>query len=638
MRFNEAKLYFEENLELKDCANKGFEQIIKNKINKLTLEEVRKDFAILKNEGLIVLNKEAGYFYFNMKSPLACAYLLSYALELFKQDLPKNPLDGVIFVQDFFKEIRKPKVTNYWHVEFEADFLKYVLLEYKEFFTKNPEYIIELYEGKHGDKQSVFRLQRILPRVLTFFDFSAEEIVGLTSKLPQKGSFRYISDEIIDEYVSFSNERITAIYNLVKLNKYPHLPFPLIIEKLSHFDFEQSFEEVKGLVLKPNTEVQGIFCLGRLKFTNENEISEAFKLIEKCNIHNEDIQKVLIPVYRNFLLNKHSSSEVKEVCIDKYKNLISSKNDDIANEAIRSLSYVKGFEDKKLEYLSEIFEERKNIDFLLYFSEFSHPSYLFKFVKKLYLILGLQASIKPFSGAFGYFINRTPKEFEEEFLELLSDKVGIIRKAGVDLLTSLNVNSCDLLVLDQLSQCIILETLLEIPFNIEKVLPFVLQLKDSSFDVIRKDLEQYCIKLLYDFEDHMITILERHLDKKKFNDKKLLEEVQKKWEVYSAVIKEKKKLLELNPSINQRRYVEMYYRHESEYQYEQLEEVYKGSLMASMMHELRVLRGCGFKMEGRNQISRLGRVEAKVYINKRHFLNPESYESMRKTQIFKNYN
>jgi len=642
LKYKEAKEYLEKNPELEESLTSAINESIPNKENRFTQEQSLNEYKLLFDKKILISNGDNDYR-ISFESSLACAALLDYTINLLGKPLPNSPYEAIGFVNDFLEEIRKPRTNYHWYdiVDFGRNFKNFILLEYEQFFLENFDEVLNIYDDNHKFDSPKDNLKFDLDKVIPKYKFTSEQFVILANNLLGKEQERQKGLDIIRAVSSQSHKRANELFEIVKSQNGESLLLSNIIMELSHFDFEKAFDESLKLLHSHNTEVNGIGCLCRLKFSDENQLSKAYQVIKNHESESIAYQRQLPVTYSIFITNDYSTDEIKAGGIDKYRNLIEHEDNVVMNQVVYWLCFIKGFEKEKMEFLYRLLDRGFQINFSEYFGNFSSPSYIFDFVKNIYANFELEANIAPFQRVFDFFYNTHPDEFEKGLSELLSNDFGVIRKAGVDLLAAKHYGTynVNLLNLSRKCQLIVIDTLLSIPFQIEKTLPIVLQLRNSEFPEVKDALLIHCTQLVFAYEEHIIEVLSEHLNENVDTDAKLLSHVKKIWVDHEKVIKQKQDLLELTPRINQRQLTETYIRSEREHQAELMEQVRKNnSGIMALARNIKILRGCAFKMEANNMITKLGKMEKTTHMDKMYYINPSAYEFAFKNHVLnKNY-
>jgi len=640
LNFQEALEILNKNTTLKADLEHLIHGVFSKKDVKIDIGLAKSEYKELIDRQILTTNDKITYYYLNFNDSLSCAVLLQYAINLLGRSFPDNPYDGAKFIKDFFLEICKPKINHHWYtLEVGRNFRNFAFLEYEEYFNEHFQKLKDIFENDHPQNSSEDYLKIYLCHTIPNYNFTNIQVFELAILFYKDKQNKGQEIELLEKVASKSLELAEGLLNLSKTGYYKSgdysFFFPILCG-LSKFDIEQAILESIELLNNSETEVVGLNCLGWLNYQTEEQIIQSYEIIKVHITKNEDYHVLLPRIYRNFIENSMSSSTLKQTILAEFWSLLDHPSEKVLYQVRFWLETIDGFEYDKMKFLVAFLNKGLKIDFWHFFQKFDSPLHLFNFVKSCYANLGLGANIGPFKTAFDEFQRKYPEKFEEGLKELLSNPYSIIRKAGVDLLTSRysGVHDVNLLDLSEQRQAIVLDTLLGIPFEIEKVLPFALQLKDSSYPKIREELKLNCIQLIYSFEELIPKILNSTLDIKKQNDKEILELVVETWNAYEQILDQKRKMVELSPFINQHKLTEMFYRQEREHNQQQMQEAQKDSLWAGFARHVPVLRGSAFKLEGPGQgINKLGRVETKIALDKRYFLNPSFYEVAFKEHI-----
>lgn len=645
LNFQEALEILNKNTTLKAGLEHLIHGVFSKKDVKIDVDLAKSEYKELIDRQILTTNDKITYYYFSFNDSLSCAVLLEYAINLLGRPFPDNPYDGAKFIKDFFVEICKPKVNCHWYTSgVGRNFRNFAFLEYEEYFNEHFQKLKDIFKNDHPQNSNEDYLKTYLCYTILKYNFTISQIFELAILFYKDKQNKGQEIDLLEKVASKSFELAEGLLHLSKVKYYESgnssffLP---ILCGLSKFDIEQAILESIELLNNSETEVVGLNCLGWLNYKTEKQIVQSYEIIKLHITKNEDYHVLLPRMYRNFIENSMSSFSLKQTILAEFLSLLDHSSEKVLYEVRFWLESISGFEEEKMKFLVAFLNKGLKIDFGHFFQKFDSPLYLFNFVKLYYVNLGLGANIGQFKTAFDEVQIKDPEKFEEGLKELLSNQYSIIRKAGVDILISkhFGVHDINLLDLSEQRQAIVMDTLLAIPIEIEKVLPFALQLKDSSYPKIREGLKLNCIQLIYSFEELIPEILNSSLDIKKQNDKEILELVVEAWNAYEKILDQKRKMLELSPFINQYKLTEMFYRQEREHNQEQMQEAQKDSLWGGFAKHVPVLRGSAFKLEGKDQgINRLGKIETKIALDKRYFLNPSFYEvAFKKHILWKNY-
>ena len=648
LKYSDSKKILEESENLQRILKTKIETAFSTKLNKFPKEAKMGKLELLINENILVTNDNINYYYFDFEDSLSCTILLDYAIQILERTFPESPYEAADFIQDFLSEICKPKINHHWYtMEVGRNFRNFVFLEYEEFFISNYEELKDILFNDHPHRSNKDYLKIYLDQALPSFNFTSNQFFEIAYLYQKDKHSQGKSFDLLDEVSSKSLKIANELLELAKIeyNKSGETYFlrPVIIS-LSKYDIDKAIEESLKLLKDPTTEIIGLNCIGWLNYLTEEQILNCFESIRTHQPKNEEYYSGLPRMYRNLIENNLSTASTKEKIIDEFWHLLdTNSSDEVLNQIRYWIESISGFEEEKMKFLFAFLDRGVSIDFWHFFQKFNSPSYLFEFIKSFYASVGLRANINQFKNALDTFQRKNPEEFKKELANLLSSDYGILRKAGVDILTSRHwgVHDADLLSLDKIRQSIVIDTLLSIPFQIDKILPFIIQLKDSPFPEIRELLINHIVQLVFSYEELIIDLLNPILKSDDTNDVEILEKVNDTWSNYKEILDKKRRLLELNPFVNQRHLTESYYRKEQEYKVEQMEQAHKDTSLLKMgiARNIPVIRGSAFKMEGENQsINKLGKVETIMHIDKRYYINPSAYELNFQNHILnKNY-
>ncbi|WP_052591915.1 hypothetical protein [Aureispira sp. CCB-QB1] len=644
IEYEEAKEDLKKQKDLGDLISNALKLGINQKKFTFSKTQVESKYKKLIDSKLLQFNDRANHYTFDFESPLIYIKSIEYANNLLKRNPSNNPYDAITFANEFLDEIKKPRTNyNWFTTTFSRNIRFYMLLECENYFINNFDELKNLLTKEQEHRSSAFDVKLYIDDVVPYYNLTTEQFWELSNSISlTNDKDRYIANNIITTVAGRSQERAKEFLKIIKKGSNDsEYKVPVII-KLSKFDYNTALQESLKLLNNRQSESLGLQCICRLYYPSTKELLYVYNLIKDHTSQEIEYIVELPMAYSNFMEHDFTTRELRDNVINEFKTLIIHDDTRVVNAAIYWISSITEYEEERIDFLFQLVQRDIPVDFRMYFRKFSDPSYLFRFVQGYYLALKLSANIKLFKPAFDSLESKHPQKFYKNLTELISNDIGLIRKAGLDLITSKTSGAynLDLLILDEKRQVIVIDALLSVPFQIEKTLPIVLQLRNSQFQIVRDFLYQNLKQLIFAYQGVIIELLESSLDKTVPSDLDLLSKIQRVWTKYKKILKTKKGLLELNPFINQKRYAEMYYREEREFNTEKTEEARKNSTMIQMglVNEISVIRGCAFKSEGSNRITKLTTIEQITYRDKRYFINPSVYEATYRTQIlFKNY-
>ena len=635
-------VFLKANPELDSQLKKAIKTFIDNKSNKFDLEISEKSFPKLILEGILKKRKDWNFYSVDWENHLPCACSLLFAEDLIKEKFPPSLSESLIFVDQFLCEIRKPNDRKIWYLpNFARNIRQYALLQFKHNVQQDFSALqVEL--EKLIEAEKLWMVREII-RVIPGYQLSTLNVVLIAQKLHAIDRLSDVVNEMLRDYANLSRSNAEVL--TVHLENTPELQdlVGTAIVALSKFNFDASFTKASALLKSSETELRGLKVISRLQPSNSEEYGMMYDIIIQYETEQVLCLKELAYSYYALMKHQYMSPDTKYQILPQFKNLVLHPDESVSSQAVYWLSAIKGLEVDKVDILYSLLDNGREVDYHHYFHEFKEFPLIVKFIANYFVRLRGKANVRLFTTTLKRFYRLNENTFYSGLRYLLSHNLGLVRNAGIAILISKNygVYTVNLNALSEVRQLIALDALLSAPISIEKVLPSALTLRYSSYINIRQALSQQLKELVFAFQSTLIEVLNEYLDKEKDVDRMIINNATEGWEEQKKIIERKIETNELKPSVNQRFLLDLYSRIDAQQNSEKVAKSHNNSDMVRLgiASRISVLRGSGFKMDGSDlPITRLSKIEVRMPIDRRYFINPGKYELLYQNQINKNYN
>jgi hypothetical protein len=626
----ESKENFEINLEYL------LNEVINNKTNSIKIDKYifEKEFIEL---GVInEYNNDSRHLELNTDSDLISYVLLNIAEKKLAKTLPKNIDEAIKFTEEFEEEIKKPNENVIWSGSFQLvqNLEKYVVLYLNQNFSVNVTVFFDSLPKESYDRKKHLRsFENIYFEVFPYLKMTVEEIYDSTILLYNEKRTNHNVINLYRRYGNYNFKIAKQLYNYGitrDIIKYPNLISSLLIGLFNNGD-KEAFENTVKLL--ESNKKEALIALGKFNYQDTILISKCFSIIN--SVKKEEIDSIFQLPYLlvELIKNEHSSEDIKNKCFEKIEELIKIGNVNLNSSLIFNLKLLKSYEEKKYELLHIYLSNKgSKIEVIKdYFSRFENPQYFFHLYLLIYSKTGFRTNINLFENSLMHFWNINPIETEKELLEVLTEESPFYRYGAIKLITSklknpYNVNL--LKIKTEKNQIRAIRAIVEYPIGIEGLLPIILSLKNSPFPNVIKVLQKELSVLIDEaYGKNLFDLIEKNIDKKK--DKSFYNSMKRALKKYTQKIEFKNSIKDLNPYINEKELMDLYYTLEDEQQVKTMSEMRnKDSFLSNIGGKERVIvRGNSWKIGDNKEASKLGHFSFSAMIDLRAYKNPYLFEN-----------
>ena len=463
-------------------------------------------------------------------------------------------------------------------------------------------------------------------------NLTIEELYSTLKNHYDKNEF-YGIVEFCVELVNKELKKATDLYNYTLEQPTHPLNFYILSNILIN-QFLSSPDEIfnsakKLLSINPEA---AYAALGRFEYQDEGQIVECVELSKKALIEEDVICIQIVYLLKSLIENKLTSSEIRTSCFQKIKELFLNSNEKVKDSIFFNIQFLKEYEEERYElFVNTILSKSQNYYSRIsdFFYNFSNPEYFFDLYTYLYQINcrnNFRFKVDPFAEAYSHFWDIAKDRTEELTLQILSHDIPMIRLSAVFLLrSSRTFDNCypiDLLKLEENKQLRATEALFHsCYYDIEPVINLILTLKKSPYKKVLQYLQKKLSELIFEsYHGYLLELVETQI-----KDKSFIKPLKESFNEYKKMCEKKESIKDLNPYDNERDWMYLYRKLESEKLEHTMNKARKegGSIM-SLFKESIIVRGHSWSMED-NDVSPLGLISKSMTVDIRMFKDPDLF-------------
>lgn len=616
-------------------------QIITNCLERKTLivDQNGINNKLLENDHFIY-KVDSVTFEINLDSNKNRSSILNIAEEKLGKSTPMNISEGLKFVYEFEAELKKPKTNVSWAglIELRQAIAGFVLAKiHNEGKEDLVEFVIKRLVKKHKDEPHLRNIEAYFFEALLNLNMTSNEffetIRNYNSSVSKTGiSHRAISfaQKIGQQKVEIAKEIYTEMISSNDWEtEFGVLPAHLLIG-IYKIDPNYSFGKAKGELA--NHPVHSLFFFGRIDFSSQNDLQEVIGIIKEIEPKDEKSLNQLLYLLTTVLKSEFANSTIVNFCFQQFQVLFDSEIVNAKSAVIYDVAHsVENHEKERYDFLFQNHGEFGDFNLIEnYFSHFKDSFFFFDFFQKVYHALGGNMKSGLFHSAVNHFWRINTDKTEKFMLDFLAHEELFWRKAGSHLMKArdIGVHQINLLRLDtEIEQLRALEILTEFNWNLEAYLPMILLLRNSKFVSVRKELQRVLAKLTFESYHEILVEKILNLIGNSKDDKKFIRPIKEALKKYNKLVEVKSSINDLNPIENERSFMNLYYRLEHENQAIMMKEITsgKGTFLSHMKDSI-IVRGHSWKLDDKDEVFPLPKMEHSFSIDARAYKNSELFE------------
>lgn len=399
--------------------------------------------------------------------------------------------------------------------------------------------------------------------------------------------------------------------------------------------YRQSLEDKLNI----ETYTVSIICgLSNVEYVKKEDCELFFEIFNKADKDNNDVLMNLPKLLFAILRSKEKSIDKKhtEKAFLHLKELLEIDNSNLIFFILRENE----FQDNHLELRQDLIislikkphfkqEYLNSIDHFLW--ESKDVLYFEKLLFAIGEYLPFKAINKNLSSSINELRSNCKKEFDKVIVNLLIQDKASFRFLATDIFSNFSSKNhqfdYDILELDPLSQYKLWVSIFQNYREPKNILPYLLPLLKSKSSLVREaficKLEEYTES----YGGSVTEILKQKLDFEDADSLAVFERIENyKVEFYNKNVLVKDGIKELNPAFTQNRLFVNYNKNHTRRFSRQIQKSSDENSILNLFSRVTLLKGGGWKIEGRNEISKLGKISTSFSLPRVYFTRPEHFD------------
>lgn len=377
---------------------------------------------------------------------------------------------------------------------------------------------------------------------------------------------------------------------------------------------------------------EALQAIAQFNATGLSELEDIFSHVLACSPDNEKAAHFYAVVIAKTATHKEATEQLKRKALSVAAKLVSHQDHSIADACMLAFSHgIEGYENERYSLLHIYLGNTKKIAVLKYFfNTFSDPKYLFDLMLRMYEVAKFRINIDHFGQALSYFWGRHRDATEQEILKLF-EYPSAYAVLGVKVMLSGHSRPyrIDLLKLNEAGQLNAIVAICGYPHSIEELLPPLLSLRHSAYPEVVETLQEGLSMLILEAYHTILYERTASIVDKDGGDDAFLQPLKEALEQYQEVCRQKESCKELDPLLNEKKHIDLYYGLEHETNAKAMKEMDKreDSWLSSIKNTV-IIRGKAWKTDGDDRITPLTYIQTSMLIDSRAYKNPPAYERM----------
>jgi hypothetical protein len=397
----------------------------------------------------------------------------------------------------------------------------------------------------------------------------------------------------------------------------------------------------KSLVdkVKIETYTISIICgLSNVEFVKKEECELFFEIINQADKDNNQVLLNLPKLLFAILRSKEESVDKKHIAKAFFllEEFLEIDNANLIFFILRENE----FQDNHLALRQELIislikKPHFKQEYLNSINHFLWKSKDVQYFEKLLYTIGEFLPFKTISRNLSSTINELrsncKQEFDEAIVNLLIQDRASLRFLATDIFGNFSSENYrfdyDILELDSLSQYKLWVSIFQNYREPKNILPCLLPLLKSKSSLVKEaficKLEEYTES----YGGSVTEILKQNLDFEDAELKAVFERIEKyKIEFYNKNVLVKNGIKELNPAFTQNRIFVEYNKNYNRRFSRQMQKSSDENSLLNLFSKVTLLKGGGWKIEGRDEISKLGKISTSFSLPRVYFTRPENFD------------
>lgn len=414
---------------------------------------------------------------------------------------------------------------------------------------------------------------------------------------------------------------------------------------------ELMWEELMSLQKQDDNTVSLLLAFSSIGVLNNTEAKWQFEFINSLN-HESDIAKINLPRFYVSLINDKNLTdiELKKKCFTKIGDLIISTNQNVRNFVLREMQFIDETSLNTIDVIIKLFRTpdfdhstMQNIGRI--FSSYQHLESFLELLKAYVVIFKKPCDLDNFKPTLDYFNTNFKESFSEQIIKLITNNSGGFRNLGHRIIDCIKPHrgkfsfASDLLKLNSITQIKIIVSVFNEVKEPKNSIPLVSPLLKSPYQKIVDTLTWKLELMTEDYGKAVINVLTSELDLTIPANENLINRITKYRIDFYQKIDEKNKIKEFDPVNTHSKYYRLFFENYGKSFNKYAAESHKGKSMFNQLGVKTVIlsKGGGWKTNGKDSVSKLGKIEVSFLIPRTSFINPEFYDWEFRTRYIENW-
>lgn len=402
---------------------------------------------------------------------------------------------------------------------------------------------------------------------------------------------------------------------------------------LSTQSIENAWIELEKLS-KNGYEFETLNALANIKIDSADEAEKIAAHIKDIYPQNETTIPYLIWAHANIVNVASTPAHIRQESVVTFKLFGEVNNERIHLSLVSILNHLKVTDDVKLAITASIDFGNANLTHPLFHlaSKFSETSYFFAVVRN---VVSAQRIKFDASEIRHYLVNANtahPVEFSQALVEMLTDKIGLIRFGGSRILQVIHRQQTpfsfqvDILSLSAHHQSRMIKAIVGDVLHPKNVIRFIVLFRYTKHQQVLQTLVDALAGVFEDYHYDAIIILRNELDVSVDVDKELLTVFEKYYTNLAEIITKKNRVEEFSPYKNQSRAFEHFLRITKNKMREKINRDQKKDPVFDLFHTVSIARGKSWKVEKNDrEPSALQQISGEITYPRMSLMNPDLY-------------
>lgn len=410
-----------------------------------------------------------------------------------------------------------------------------------------------------------------------------------------------------------------------------------LYEKLGMDFFKQNIEPI----IENEIYSVAIICgLSNIKTIKNNEASLFLLLYKRFNKENIEvlinIPKLLFSILKSDTIR--SNSRFKKICFKQLDGLVIFESQPLIHFILHEITFIKKYNQEKTDLIKKLIEQPhfiiesyiESIDEVIW--NLKDLNCFNQIITHIATYCSFQAISRNLTLSLHGLLNSKRIDFDKLIIELIISNKAIFRFIGIDIFNELSHKSYkfefDILTLDSLSQYKLWVSICQNYREPKYVIPCLLPLLKSKSGIVKEALICKMEEYTENYGGSVIEVLSINLDLEDSQLKQIYERIEKYMDdFFSSNVKVKANIKELNPYYSQNRiFLEFNKSHTRRFSNQIQKSTSKNSVLLSLIPTVKLLKGGGWKMEGKEDISKLGKVSSSFSLPRNCFIEAENFD------------